>query len=278
MFTPFMRLEKGDLRRRDRRDLDLLKQEPDTVPQILPKDAAEVLAMAKIIADAGIKRIDINMSCPFVPVMKSGRGAALLNHADAVAQVLSVTEQMPDVHFSLKIRLGNTDATDFRQLMPIINNANLCHVALHARTASQQYEQPADENAFAQFHELCRHPTVYNGDVESLEQAAQIAERHPGMHAVMIGRAIVAHPHLLVPHLSPDQQMARLRQFYEILASTYQTQLCGDVQWLDKMQAFWKLFLPDADRKLRKKILKTRKPDAFRAYTADLLSSYCPEE
>ena len=39
------------------------------------------------------------------------------------------------------------------------------------------------------------------------------------------------------------------------------------------MQSFWKLFLPDADRKLRKKILKTRKPDAFRAYTAEILSS-----
>ena len=53
MFTPFMRLEGGKLRRRDERDLQQLAAEPATVPQILPKNFDEALAMAHTIAAAG---------------------------------------------------------------------------------------------------------------------------------------------------------------------------------------------------------------------------------
>ena len=43
MFTPFMRLEGGKLRRRDERDLQQLAAEPATVPQILPKNFDEAI-------------------------------------------------------------------------------------------------------------------------------------------------------------------------------------------------------------------------------------------
>lgn len=106
MFTPFMRLEGGALRSRDSRELAAVMAEPCTVPQILPKNEQETMVLCRLVRDAGATRVDINMSCPFPPVVKSGRGAGLLASADEVRRVLSVTEQMPDVEFSLKLRLG----------------------------------------------------------------------------------------------------------------------------------------------------------------------------
>ena len=274
MFTPFMRLEGGKLRRRDERELQLLAAEPATVPQILPKNFDEALAMAQTIAAAGLKRIDINMSCPFVPVMKSGRGASLLADAGAVADVLKVAERMPDIEFSLKIRLGVKSFDDLAdEVVEVVNNARLKYVTVHGRTAAHQYAGEASQEAFARFYGRCRHKMVYNGDVDSLQRAEELRRLFPELHAVMIGRAIVARPYLLVPDADEQERLERLRRLYDAGAGACEQSSCGDVQWLDRMQSFWKLFLPDADRKLRKKILKTRKPDAFRAYTAEILSS-----
>ena len=274
MFTPFMRLEGGKLRRRDERDLQQLAAEPATVPQILPKNFDEALAMAHTIAAAGLKRIDINMSCPFVPVMKSGRGASLLASASAVGDVLKVADHMPDIEFSLKIRLGLKSFDDLaHDVVDVVNNARLGYVIVHARTAADQYDGEANREAFTRFYERCRHKVVYNGDVDSLQRAAELQRLFPELHAVMIGRAIVARPYLLVPEADEQERLERLCRFYEAVAGACEQSSCGDVQWLDRMQSFWKLFLPDADRKLRKKILKTRKPDAFRAYTAEILAS-----
>ena len=274
MFTPFMRLEGGKLRRRDERDLQQLAAEPATVPQILPKNFDEALAMAHTIAAAGLKRIDINMSCPFVPVMKSGRGASLLASASAVGDVLKVADHMPDIEFSLKIRLGLKSFDDLaHDVVDVVNNARLGYVTVHARTAADQYAGEANREAFARFYEHCRHKVVYNGDVDSLQRAAELQRLFPELHAVMIGRAIVARPHLLIPDADASERLERLCEFYRAVADACQLTSCGDMQWLDRMQSFWKLFLPDADRKLRKKILKTRKPDAFRAYTAEILAS-----
>ena len=274
MFTPFMRLEGGALRSRDSRELAAVMAEPCTVPQILPKNEQEAMALCRLVRDAGATRIDINMSCPFPPVVKSGRGAGLLASADEVRRVLSVTEQMPDVEFSLKLRLGIDSAEGWREHIAAINEARLSHVSMHLRTASQQYQGVADADDFAEFFAACAHPCVYNGDVDSVARAEQIAERYSGVRAVMIGRALVAHPHLLAEGLPRAEQLERLRDFYDTLSQTYRERLCGDMQWLDKMQSLWHLFLPDADKKLRKKVLKTRKPDAFAAYAAELLSRY----
>ena len=273
MFTPFMRLEDGALRRRDEKELALLAAEPCTVPQILPKDASEALALSRRLVEGGATRIDINMSCPFVPVVKSGRGAGVFASASAVEQVLSVTEQMPEVTFSLKLRLGIDDARGWQEHISAINGARLSHVSMHARTAGQQYAGDAQRDEFARFFEACSHPCVYNGDVHTIGEAEQVASQYEGLHAVMIGRALVARPHLLAEGLPEGERMERLRDFYHSLSEVYEQHLCGTAQWLDKMQSFWRLFLPDADRRLRKKILKTRKPEAFRAYVEELLSS-----
>lgn len=272
MFTPFMRLEGGALRRRDEKELAMLASEPCTVPQILPKDASEALVLCRQVVESGATHVDINMSCPFVPVVRGGRGAGLLASASAVEQVLSITEQMPDVTFSLKLRLGIDDPHGWEDHIRAINGARLSHVTMHARTARQQYDGIAQSDEFARFFEACGHPCVYNGDVQTLGEAEMIASRYAGLRAVMIGRAVVAHPQLLAEALPDAERLARLRDFYRSLSDAYEQHLCGTAQWLDKMQSFWRLFLPDADRRLRKKILKTRKPEAFKAYVEELFS------
>jgi len=274
MFTPFMRLENGELRSRDRRELvSLVESEPYTVPQILPGNEQEMETLCRLLVANGVHHIDINMCCPFPPVVKSGRGAGLLADVQRTEQVLAVTNRFPDVTFSLKMRLGIDDISQWKSLMPIVNDTRLDHVTMHSRTATQQYGGEADMDMFAEFFASCAHPCVYNGDVRSMEQVEYLAKRFPELYAVMIGRAIVADPRLLVSELPQAEQNERLVEFYDTLSSAYEDRLCGAMQWLDKMQSFWRLFLPDADRKLRKKILKTRKPEAFRAYASELLAS-----
>jgi tRNA-dihydrouridine synthase B len=272
MFTPFLRLEHGELRRRDRRELQALADEPQTIPQILPKNGDEARRLIELVAGSGQWRIDINMCCPFPPVVKSGRGAALLVTPVAAGEILEVTEEYPDLTFSVKLRSGVDDDAAAQELLPMLNKASLAHVTLHPRTARQQYRGVPSAEVFARFYQGSAHPVVYNGDVTTMAQARELMRRYPSLGAVMMGRALVAHPDLLLAGATLPERLERLRLFHQAFYAACESQLSGKAQVLAKMQSFWQMFLPDADRKLRKKILKTRRLEAFEAYTSLLLN------
>lgn len=272
MFTPFMRLEHGELRQRDHRELIASAEEPQTIPQILPKDGEEARKLIEWVRNSGQNCVDINMCCPFPPVVNSGRGAGLLTRQTAVGEILEVMAENPKMTFSIKLRAGVEEYSSAEALLPLLNKARLSHVTLHPRTALQQYRGTPSAESFTRFYRFSAHPVVYNGDVDSKLRVEELAQRYTSLKAVMIGRALVAHPDLLLGEITPTERMERLRAFHLALFSAYDSHLSGQAQLLAKMRSFWQLFLPDADKKLRKKILKTRSLEAFNAYTSRLLA------
>ena len=82
-FTPFIRVEKGNVRARDFRDFTSeLNQGMKLTPQIIFRNKEEWRMLVEALADAGARRIDMNMGCPFPPQVVKGRGAGMLAHPD----------------------------------------------------------------------------------------------------------------------------------------------------------------------------------------------------
>ena len=142
-YTPFVRIEKGEVRRKDLRDTDALQEQ-------------------------GWGRIDLNMGCPFPMQVKAGRGSGLLQYPERVEEIFKEMQRRPEVVFSVKMRLGEESEEEGMRVMPIVNEMPLIHVTLHPRLGRQQYKGVADKEAFLRFAEVCRHPMVYNGDVVEL--------------------------------------------------------------------------------------------------------------
>ena len=92
----------------------------------------------------------------------------------------------------------------------------------------------------------------------TLNDIIRIEKEFPGVGAVMVGRGLAGRPDMLaaLDHDS-DKRRALCSSFYNRIYEAYARLLCGETQLLMKMQSFWQFFLPDADRKLKKKIQKT---------------------
>ena len=194
-YTPFVRLEGGSMRRKDARDIDSDRNAVvPTVPQIIAKNRDEFARLCDEVESEGWRRIDLNMGCPFPMQVKAGRGCGLLPRKEQVAEIAAEMQQRPEVAFSAKMRLGQDNAEESLQLLPIINAMPLVHVTMHPRIGRQQYKGAPDLTRFEQFVAECRQPIVYNGDLASVESVVEIMQRWPTLKGVMLGRGLLAQP------------------------------------------------------------------------------------
>ena len=273
-FTPFIRYEKGELRNKDKKELAHVADEPKTTVQVLPANGEQAVFLVKEVLRNGCTRVDINMGCPFPKVVRSGAGAGLLCTPQRVEEILHVVDRFPNVEFSLKMRCGLESIDELWPLLPLINAARLRHVVLHPRTAREGYGGMPHHDVFERFSEQCDHRTVYNGNIVSIGDVEHLQEKFPRMAAVMVGRGLVNRPDMLSVGLADEERRELCRKFYNRLYEAYACILCGESQILMKMQTLWQSFLTDADKKLRKKLLKTRSLATLEECAERILDKY----
>lgn len=251
-YTPFVRIEKGEVRGKDLRDIDPAANEGvPTVPQVIARDCDEFARLCDALQGQGWSRIDLNMGCPFPMQVKAGRGSGLLQHPDRVGEILREMLRRPEVTFSVKMRLGQECVDEGAALMPIINDMPLLHVTLHPRLGRQQYKGMPDREAFRRFYEECKHPMVYNGDITEPAQMAELRGEFPRLKGFMLGRGLLARPWLLGDRAPREV----LKDMHAIVYRHAIEHLCGDSQILSRLHAFWEYV--DIDRKPQKAILKS---------------------
>ena len=259
-YTPFVRIEKGEVRKKDLRDTAPAANEGvPTVPQVIARDGDEFARLCDALQKQGWRRIDLNMGCPFPMQVKSGRGSGLLQHPDKVEEILREMQRRPEVAFSVKMRLGQESEEEGLRAMPIINEMPLVHVTLHPRLGRQQYKGLADKEAFMRFMEVRRHPMVYNGDVWGVESGKWKAEN---VNGVMIGRGLLARPWML----SDKEPLEVIRNMHAIVYRHATEHLCGDSQILARLHAFWEYL--DIDHKAKKAIMKATTLPRYREAVA----------
>ncbi|MDE6018419.1 MAG: tRNA-dihydrouridine synthase family protein [Muribaculaceae bacterium] len=257
-FTPFIRVEKGEVRARDLRDFTSeLNRGIMLTPQIIFKDAEEWKKLVNALAEAGSKRIDMNMGCPFPPQVRKGRGAGLIPHPDIIADIAEEMAHYPELQFSIKMRLGVNDPKEALELTEIINAMALRHVTIHPRVAKQQYRGSL---LLPEMNDFCcrlRHPVIFNGEISTPADIESLSSKYDG---VMAGRGLLARPSLFAEYnssmeLSEKEQTEAYLGIIHETASVLARRLCGHAQLSDKMKPYWE-YAPSA---LDKKIVKQGK-------------------
>lgn len=254
-YTPFVRIEKGEVRRKDLRDTDpeACRGVP-TVPQVIARDGDEMARLCDVLQAQGWRRIDVNMGCPFPLQVHAGRGSGLLQHPEKLEEIFAEMLRRPEVTFSVKMRLGQESTNEGLRALETVNRMPLCHVTLHARLGRQQYKGSPDLEAFGLFAEHCVHPMVYNGDVfldGNMDNPNNMLQAVPNLKGVMIGRGLLARPWMLGNREPREVLWAMHEQLYRHATQT----LCGDAQVLARLRAFWE-YIP-LDHKMHKAIMKS---------------------
>ena len=266
-YTPFLRLEKGEVRARDLRDLQT-EHPYHLVPQIIVRDVEEFNTLTKTVTELGFKEIDINMGCPYPMQTKSGRGSGILSHPEKVREILDAINVLCQdaakpaaasaPKFSIKMRLGHTSPEECLQLLPLLNETPLTHITLHPRIGIQQYKGALDFETFDKFYGECKHPLIFNGDITDLKQIQYIETRYPKLAGIMIGRGLLANPVLATQYagLPCGTTTETLLKIHADIAADYARRLQGNAQILDKIRPFWTY--ADLPKKNRKKIEKAK--------------------
>ncbi len=271
-YTPFVRIERGEFRRKDTRDI-----EPENnhvahlVPQLIASDVEKAKTILALFIEKGYREVSINLGCPFPILAKRHNGSGMLPYPEEVKALLAIVEQHPEIRFSVKMRLGWESPEECLALAPLLNDLPLEHIALHARLGKQQYKGEVDLDAFAAFADVCQKPLIYNGDLLTVEDIQQIEKRFPQLAGIMIGRGLLANPALAMEYktgvsLSPEELREKLRTLHAAVYARYEEQLQGgDEQLLHKIKPFWDYLEPALDRKVWKAIHKSGSLNKYQA-------------
>lgn len=277
-FSPFIRMERGEVRQRDMRELTAPENAGmNFIPQIIFRNVDEFITLANTVRDAGCGSVDLNMGCPFIPQVRKGRGAGLIGKTDILESIADVMHSMSDMRFSIKMRLGVENAGEWRSSAGVINKMPLEHVVLHARTAVQQYRGELNYDEAKAFVSEIEHPVVFNGDIDTPEKIDYIREIFEGIGGVMIGRGLLRRPSIMAEWLSGEEWSVDKRrecviELHDSILAHYESALTGgEKQILSKIQPVWEYFGTDFDRKYVKKILKAGNMVNYKTAVRDLI-------
>ena len=210
-----------------------------TVPQLLGKNAEDLLWAMGELAGMGYGEVNLNLGCPSATVFSKGKGSALLGTPEVLDSLLEALYRAAPVPLSVKTRLGITDPEEFPALLEIFNRYPIAELTVHARTKIELYRGQVHRDAFARATENTSLPLCYNGDIRTAADCAALESEFPSLHAVMIGRGLVANPALVREAKGGERlRMGELREFHNALFDAY-TEAYGAHNAMHRMKEVW---------------------------------------
>jgi len=250
------------------------------VPQILCSDTNELRQLAPIVRDYEYGTLNLNMGCPYPMATNRGRGSALLEQPDELRRIFDVLFTEFNFEVSVKFRAGMHDEQQIFELIPILEAYPFSKLIFHPRKADQLYKGTPNRQLFARFSNSIKQPVVYNGDLNSPDDIAQILQLTPSQNEWMIGRGILSDPFLIAKiegHL-PDITEIRdkKREFHELVFDGYQRHFKDEGQVLMKMKAFWSYFANSFTNphKAFKPVKKASSLSKFKANYPEVFSNF----
>lgn len=282
-FIPYLSFGKGrEIKRSQLRDV-FPENNTDlpVVPQILFSDVDELIDLVSILIDYGYTEINLNLGCPYPMVTNKGRGAAWLTQAADLEQVLThLFNRDFKVQFTVKMRSGINDPHESDQIFEVLNKFPLGEVIFHPRTADQLYNGKANPQIYVEAQKLVRHPLIYNGDINSVDDLLVLKELLPEQDTWMIGRGLLSNPFLARQlkgeEFSRIEMRGTLELFHQKMFERYSMRLDGMGHILMKMTQFWEYFAESFDNphKALKLVKKSKNLQKYNAAVAEIFRNY----
>lgn len=216
------------------------------VPQVLFSNATEFRELCKLIDGFGYSEINLNLGCPYPMVTNRGRGSAILQQPDFLAEILKIAFNEFEQNFSIKLRSGLESEDEIISVIEVVNRVPVSEVIYHPRIARQMYKGEVNIEMFQKVKELSVHPLVFNGDILSENEIQRVQNFVPEQTDWMIGRGILQNPFLQLSlkgeEMTQNVMNEKLFLFHEKIVTDYSAKLEGSGHLLQKMKQFWEYF------------------------------------
>ena len=270
LFTAFFTsIENAKSLKSKRAELELTHHNNiPVVPQILSKDAQEIILFGQLCHEKGFQEINWNLGCPFPRVAHKRRGSGLLPYPEMVREILEEAIPKLPLKFSVKCRLGYYEPQEILDLMPVFNDFPLSELIIHARIGKQLYKGNVNLEAFEQAIAQSKIPASYNGDIFSVKDLEEMKNRFPELERWMIGRGLLADPFLpseIKGELQPEDKKIILKKYVDDLYYGYRRKMNDRLQAINVMKELWSYLSLSFDQpgKVFGKIKKCTSFDAY---------------
>lgn len=298
-YLPFVEAHQTKtLKKKEMKDL-LPEHNPGgcCVPQLMAKHADLALCYIEMVEEYGFSEINLNFGCPSGTVIAKGKGAGALEDPEGMDRFFDelfhgLDTKNSEVRISVKSRIGMTSCDKMEDLISVYNRYPFSEIIVHPRLGKDAYKGTVNLEAFDEFYENLRIPVSYNGDLRTAEDVRSVSSRYPRLHAVMIGRGLLADPALGErisgpvsegAHADRQEEAAipaplqdpRLLHFLETLEEAWMEDLHDSVSVLFRLKEYWTYLAWNFEDSLtvQKKIRKARSLSEYHAAVRKLLTS-----
>ncbi len=174
---------------------------PDEHPvgaQILGKTPATMAKAARDLVAIGYDVIDLNFACPAPKVLRRGRGGALLDHPDAVIDILKAVRDSVSCPVLMKLRIGMNHSSrsrdNFWEIIARAIESGADALVIHGRTVSERYRGKADWSILAAVKARFPAATIIgSGDIFDPASTVELM-RKTGLDGFVVARGAIGNP------------------------------------------------------------------------------------
>lgn len=262
-FTPF--IPTGNYSKKTLREIAPENNEGiNLVPQVLAGRVDDIIELTNSLKEKGFNEININLGCPSGTVTAKKRGSGMLKYPDELESFLKSLFENTDSKISVKTRVGFDNVDEWKRIVEIYQKFDFSNMTIHPRLRSDFYGNMLRIECFDYAYENLSCPLIYNGDINSLEEAQKIKEAYPMLLGIMMGRGILRRPWLLeeirTGKKTEDIPVLKVKELLEKLESSYAEVFTDDTQVLYRLKEIW-CYLGETfdDAKMLKAIKKARR-------------------
>lgn len=239
-----------------------------TTPQLLSKDANQFLEASAKLVEAGHRKINLNLGCPYPMVATKGKGSGLLPEPEKLETLLTTILAKANFELTLKLRLGRNSAEEFDSIIPILNDLNIQDITIHPRIGTQMYQGDVDLDSLDRALLKMKVIPTYNGDINSLEDYQRLKKRYPQITKWMIGRGALITPALFSQIRNDSHTEIDIKKLKEMIVSIGKNHLNtpnGKSDFLHRMRELWEylaLSFPES-KKVFKQFKKSKSVEHY---------------
>jgi len=180
------RLKKGEMQK-----ISIMDSTPTQIQLAGAKLGEYEKFLASFRPAEGFRGFNLNLGCPSPEFIRQGLGAAMIKRISRVNDILKLIGRA-GFECSIKLRLGlNGYEKEKGVYLNLIRNVDASFFAVHAKTAKQTEDDPADFSVYARCVDTGKR-IVANGDIRTRAQVRELEQG--GLFGAMIGRAAIEDP------------------------------------------------------------------------------------
>jgi tRNA-dihydrouridine synthase len=265
--------ERGEHSTRGR--LAFTSDEHPMVAQIWGSRPDNFSQMAKGLAAAGYKGIDINMGCPDKAVVRSGGGSGLILEPELAAELIAAAKE-GGLPVSVKTRLGYSNTDEWRDWLTHLFQQDVVNLTIHLRTRKEMSKVDAHFEIIPEIKKLRDEIApqtllTINGDIRDHQHGQELVEKY-GIEGVMIGRGIFTNPFAFEaePTQHSREELLGLLRLQLDLHDKYSLEL-GERRF-EPLKRFFKIYVREFDgaSELRDQLMHTKSTQEVREILSQL--------